>query len=479
MKKLFLFICIFALSFSCNDLLQEEPLGQLTGSVAVNSIEGLNAILNGAYRPLQNNFVTGFTTAAVQAVGMGSDDLTTHPASNKADFREMDQFKVSNLNGRMMAIWGGCYKSIQGCNNIITNHGQASGDPNKIKQILGEAYFLRAFNYYWLVRLWGEIPMITSPDYSIELLSITRSKPAEIYKLIEGDLTQAIELLGATKLDPGRSSKGAAKALLADVYLTESGWPLNDATKLPLAAALAKDVITNKASYKFDLLPKFEDLWTGTSKSVATPEEVFAIQCCGTCSWSNGNSMYGQAPQPGDEGGWDDYFPEINFFKNFPEGTRKDATFYLTFKNNTISWQNSVTKHPYYKKFIVPGQWFTSQSVILMRYAHVLLIYAEATARTNGPDQAAYDAINAIRTRAGLPTLSGLPKNDFIEAVINERAWEFAGEGTTRWFDLLRLQRVEAANTAKDPSDLPVVGPIKYNLPIPGTEIILNPNLIK
>lgn len=476
MKRILLsFIIIFI--FSCENLLLEEPKGLVTGENAVNSVEGLQAVLSGAYRPMQNNFTSGYTWSAMQAVGMGGDDLTTHPASNKAEFRQLDQFNVSDLNSRMTAIWNGGYKSIQGSNNIINNYKLAPQGP-KVNQILGEAYFLRAFNYYWLVRIWGDIPLITSPNYSEEIKTISKSKPAEVYKLIESDLNQAINLLQITKTQPGRSSKGAAKALLADVYLTQSGWPLKDASKLPLAASLAKEVIDNKASFNFDLAT-YSTLWTNTIQNTPTKEEVFALQNCGSCSWSNGNSMYGQSPQPGDEGGWDDYFPEINFFNSFPEGPRKEAYFYTSFKNNTIPWTKSVTKHPYYKKFMVPGQWFTSQSLILMRYAHVLLIYAEAKAKSGGPDQAAYDAVNAIRSRAGLPALSGLSTNEFIEAVINERAWEFAGEGTSRWFDLTRLERVEAANANKDPNELKLLGPVKVYLPIPASEVALNPNLGK
>ena len=86
----------------------------------------------------------------------------------------------------------------------------------------------------------------------------------------------------------------------------------------------------------------------------------------------------------------------------------------------------------------------------LIRYAHVLLIYAEAQARANGSaDSDAYDAVNAIRQRAGLAPLSGLSNTDFINSVVQERAWEFAGE-YTRWFDLVRLEMVESANANKD-----------------------------
>jgi hypothetical protein len=116
----------------------------------------------------------------------------------------------------------------------------------------------------------------------------------------------------------------------------------------------------------------------------------------------------------------------------------------------------------------------------LIRYAHVLLIYAEAQARADGSTNSdAYNAVNAIRQRAGLASLSGLTNPNFINAVVQERAWEFAGE-YTRWFDLVRLEMVESANASKDPNDIPVSGTItksKYWLPIPAADVSINPNI--
>lgn len=117
----------------------------------------------------------------------------------------------------------------------------------------------------------------------------------------------------------------------------------------------------------------------------------------------------------------------------------------------------------------------------MIRYAHVLLIYAEAQARATGtPDDAAYTAVNAVRLRAGLPALTaGLSGPDFADAVVNERAWEFAGEWN-RWFDLVRLEKVEAANADKDPADLQPAATItkeNYWMPIPGADALVNPNL--
>ncbi|MBC7507769.1 MAG: RagB/SusD family nutrient uptake outer membrane protein [Ferruginibacter sp.] len=181
---------------------------------------------------------------------------------------------------------------------------------------------------------------------------------------------------------------------------------------------------------------------------------------------------------PAEENGWDDYFPEIKFFNEYPAGLRKDITFH-TVINGNIPWQNDATKHPYYAKFRVnngEATWQTAHPLSMIRYAHVLLIYAEAKARSGGPDVVAYSSVNSIRQRAGLADLINLSAADFATAIVKERSWEFAGEWT-RWFDLTRLEMVESANQGKDPRDLPVIGPIKYYVPIPASDKALNPNL--
>ena len=148
-----------------------------------------------------------------------------------------------------------------------------------------------------------------------------------------------------------------------------------------------------------------------------------------------------------------------------------------------MTWQQSQTQHPYYKKYYIKGDvsnYASSVPEIMMRYAHVLTIYAEAEARATGtPDALAYQCINAIRERAGQTDLSGLTGTDFAAAVVQERAWEFAAE-RTRWFDLVRLEMVEQANANKDPNDLQPIGTITkedYTFPLPFSETSVNPNL--
>jgi hypothetical protein len=387
------------------------------------------------------------------------------------------------MNDRMANIWDGCYKSVQGANNIINNYKKTVGDASRIRQIVGEAYFLRALDYFWLVRLWGAIPLITSENYSPEMLNVTRTDPAAIYSLIESDLAQAENLMQDKRTDAGRASRGAAKALLAEVYLTEGGWPINDQTKYALAATKAREVIDNKATFGVDLSTDLATLWLNLSAGTNNVEEVFALHACGSCNWFNSNAVFGNACMPSEENGWDDYFTELNFFKNFPAGIRKDVTFHTTITKpdgSKILWQNTSVKHPYFAKFRVNGGeaiWQTSATLPLMRYAQVLLIYAEAQARSdNAPNAQAYNCVNTIRSRAGLTALSGLSKNDFINAVVNERAWEFAGE-YLRWFDIVRLQLLPQVNAARDPAENVVIGAARYTYPIPGRDALLNPNL--
>ena len=480
MKKIFIITLLF-LATGCSKQLTEEPQGLVIGSEGLSSEGGLEAALTGAYGSLMVPWESGFTTVSQIAMSMGADDLTTHPGSNKEEFREFDLFTVSSLNSRMVPIWRGCYKTIQSTTNIINNYASVKdGNEATIKVIVGEAYFLRGLCYYWLTRFWGAVPIIPSEKYSPEYLTLKKSTPAEVYKLIEADLAKAEEWVPNTKRAAGRPNKGSVKALLADVYLTQGGWPIKDASRYALAAAKAKEVIDNKTAYAFDLYQGgFLKIFAGN-----TSEDVFTLFTRG--QWITYNSFYGLSTMPEDETGWSDFFPEIKFFNDFPAGTRKDATFSTSFTvgGNTIPWQNTTTKHPYYKKFTIQSgtkaTYMSNNPVIMIRYAHVLLIYAEALARSGAaPDAAAYTALNDVRVRAGLLPLSGLSPADFLNAVMDERKWEFAGEWN-RWFDLVRLEQVEAANAVKDPGDLKFTGTITkedYVLPIPGADAQVNPNL--
>src|SRR5690606_2278020 len=196
------------------------------------------------------------------------------------------------------------------------------------------------------------------------------------------------------------------------------------------------------------------------------------------------NAIYGLAGTPNEEGGWEDFCTEIHFFNKFPEGKRKEITFHTEFKKSDgtiVPWQSSVEQKPFFGKFRMEtnNTWRTSLPLHMIRYAHVLLVYAEAQARSAGPNEDDYRAPTAGRERAALEPLSARFEEHLINRVVDERAWEFAGE-TTRWFDLVRLELVEEANANKDVNDLKPIGAITrddYTFPIPFDDVTINPNL--
>jgi hypothetical protein len=494
MKKISYIIMLILIVTSCENFYEEDLSTLITAeSGALTSEQGLFAALSGTYKPMAQVWSRGFGNASTAAILMGGDDLTTHKASNKADFREFDQYLVTNTNQRLPFVWNGAYKVIQGANNIIANYENAVGNQTTIKQIAGEAYFLRAYNYFWIVRLWGKAPLVlNTQNYSDELLKVTVSSEADIYAQIISDLEQSFTLMADKKPQPGRAGKGTAKAVLAQVYLQMTGWPLKDASKYALAASTAKDVIDNRVAYGFDLMPNYIDLWESpTLKASGNKEEVFAINFLGPGTGSSGNGWVGIAATPSDRGGWDDYFAEITFFNNFPAGTRKDVTFDIGFTNSNgvyVPWTNYQVKRPYYKK--LQGSkldWNNAISMPLIRLAEIYMIYAEAQrmATGNPSDPDALEAFNKIKRRgAGKPLNTPDVTVDATsltqQQIIDEKGWEFAGE-FSRWFDLVRLELVQSVVTSKDADELPNDAPITdkvYYLPLPFIETQGNPSLL-
>jgi starch-binding outer membrane protein, SusD/RagB family len=489
-RNLFFLSIILTLLISCKKFYQEDISTLITTeSGALSDETGLNAALAGAYKPMGLFFTSGYANASTAASLMGSDDLTTHKASNKTDFREFDQFVVTNTNQRLPFIWNGAYKSIQQCNNIIANYSNATGNKVTIRQIAGEAYFLRAYNYFWIVRLWGKAPLVLNTQkFDESLLRIKASSGEEIYSQIISDLKIAETLVGNKKPAPGRVCLGTVKAILSEVYLQMTGFPVNDKTKYALAAAKAKETIDNRELYGLGLMDDFKALWVSpTVNNDGNKEELFALNFLGPGAAASANGFFGIAARPGEAGGWDDFMCELTFFNEFPPGYRKDVTFQTSWANangDIIPFTLFQTKRPYYKKF--QGNSLSPVNAIslpLERFAETYLIFAEAQimATGNSSDPLALEAFNIIKRRgAGLPY--NIPNQGVDVAcltqrdIIAEKGWEFAGE-FCRWFDLIRLQMVEEVVAKKNVDELPPLGPVKYFLPFPNLETSVNPNL--
>lgn len=499
MKKILIISMALAVLSSCSkDLLEEEPKVP-TGTQFYKDDKDLTLASTGLYALINVAFnqMAGFTTC------YGGDDVTVARAGNKISFSDFDTFQPNSSNDRMTNWWSGFYATIKSCNSMILNYQNADATEAEKNRAAGQAYFLRALSYYFLTRTWGEIPLVTENvvDYTI-----AKSTPADIYALIVSDLQHAETMLPESWNGLGVQFQngvnvaptiGSAKALLANVYLTMAGWPLKQTDKYQLAADKAKEVIDNKAKYNIDLLPDFRNLWKKEYKY--NNEAVFACYFnpnVPNAAWNQWNMSGPNSTQAGDEGGWDDFYGEINFYNNFPEGPRKEGTYQSVYfvNGSPTDWTHTALKHPYFQKYLDDesynstthvGNWAGGRTVFVIRYAETLLTYAEAKAMSSGADGTAYAAVNAVRKRAGLADLTpGLSQNDFRDAVLAERGWEFAGlEPAARWFDLLRTETVAKANANRNAAEESLKGAPNDNThafywaPIPINDKQLNPNL--
>jgi len=478
--------CLLFWCASCSDYLNEDLSSRITfDNEQFNTEAGLLAALVGTYKPMSHTWWSGYGNISVLGVLMGSDDLTTSKKSGKAWRMEFDWFRVDENNQALSYIWNGAYQSIRGANLIIANYSKTTGNPEIINQIAGEAYFLRAYNYFWIARLWGDAPlMLESHQYQEGDLIASCTPVAGIYAQIVEDLKMAGELMGHTKPQPGRVCKGTAKAILAEVYLHMAGWPLNDASCYALAAAKAREVIENEDLYGFGLMEDFGHLWPDSlSNFDGNKEEVFALNFWGG-EWWNCNALYGLAARPAGKEGWGDFMAELTFFNDFPGGYRKEITFLTELEDGTPWQEFRHDPRPHYRKMVGPApEWQNAISLPLERMAEVYLVFAEARVMATGnpKDPDALEAVNKIvRRGAGLPVNTPDPSVDWTEAtqddIVQEKAWEFAGE-YCRWFDLVRLQMVEEVVARKDPDDLQPRGPIRYFMPYPASDAHLYPKI--
>ena len=516
MKKCLLILLAGFTLVSCSkEFLDENTNGLMPPSESFRTKEDLEKWVTGTYGLL--NLM--FNDPREFMFYLGGDDVTADPGQDPPNYHFFDVFspRINWLSYNSIRMWSACYKTIKQTNTIILNINESDisqkiPDINK-QRALGQAYFIRAISYYFLVRIWGEVPLITDLNVSY---SLKKSSYKELFDLIVSDLKKAELLLPENwKNDPGandlekttyyaRPSAGSAKSQLASVYLTMSGFPLKETSNYALAAAKAKEVIDNKTIYGYDLMTEYAELWLNSNN--INRETVFGCFYNHLYeNWRNDpdgslaslNMVCPLVYKPSDFGGWGDIFAELTFYKEFPSGPRKNATFLTEARRSpadpVIEWQNFWSKHPHYKKWLdVEGfscdniglyiDWRSSRTMMIIRYAEVLLVYAEAKAMSDGPDASAYEAINQVRNRAGLPALtSGLTSIAFRDSVINERKWEFAGnEPNSRWFDMVRTETVEAVTIKRDPQEVPLQNqPDKsfYFTPIPEEEKLLNPNL--
>ena len=487
----------------------------------IDSEEEINILINGTYKLLlgvyNQDYFRHFEASDEFRHWTGNDtEVFLGRILYTCDIKNGPQPNLDNF-------YKGYYKTLVTINRLIPVLTQS------VHPRLTELYFLRAYCYYQLVRLYGDIPLILDIDVTYQL---EKSSSEEIYHTILSDLSQAETILKSTANE--KISIGTVKSLKAEVYLTMAGWPLNKSEYYAQAAKIAKEVIDNAGTFNYALNEDFSNIWKIKSNN---EEIVFEISSeDNTTTFTNESFQhpwsYSYLPSQGYYfSKWGYFQPELAFLTNFPDSYRKFQTFYseaymglLQARTDpSIPDYESISTHLILnpldhanpqcnlQEYITYTKFFDLQligyeshlfrivnnsinTIPLLRYAHVLLTYAEAKARSGQLDQSAYDALNQVRRRANFLPLDqpsdkdlmpGLAAATFADSVVWERAWEFCMEPQGRWFDIVRLQLLDELEAIQYPDEAQttnfneIYDDTGYHARIPKTDKRLNEILIK
>ncbi|WP_019987268.1 RagB/SusD family nutrient uptake outer membrane protein [Rudanella lutea] len=481
-------VALLISSASCSDFLEETDLSNFTTDNYFTRPQHATSAVNSAYEFLKTTTGGGFNGAPWMmlefATGLANTELGQ--AQNSIFVRNLVNTS-DNEYGRV--YWVSSYKGIGNANLVIAKVPGIQMDEVAKKKVLGEARFLRALYYFNLVRIFGKVPLITEP---VELTSQTlypeQATEEAVYKQIEADLVEA-EAAGLPLTDAsGRVSAGAVKSLLSSVYLTMAGFPLQKGAEYyKKAADKAAEVI--KAG-SFSLFPSYDDLHNPARKNVG--ENIFMVQFATNIQpsgWQTSIIPYNQGISAySDETGA--IFANKEFVESYEKGDLRAQEKQFYYRTYTLSNDRNTTVdlggYYIYKHFDTQAHLVTSNSDLnwpMIRFAEVLLTYAEAANEASGPSAEVYDAVNRIRSRAKLPNLANLTKEQLREAIWKERWHELSFENKT-WFDMVRLRKAFNVTTKTFENYVghkfsygPVLKERELLFPIPTAEIRNNSKL--
>jgi len=462
---------------ACSDFLQENPKDRIaisnyytTGQDAVSAVNAVYAQLNAQSG---DTFGGVYHSSFWVAIGLASDEMANNQVGN-TDADQLANFTYATQNGIVFDVWKQHYKAITLANIAIERIPAIDMDETLRTRLVNEAKFLRGLLYFNLVRMFGKIPLLT---HITEPIKPAAAEVEDIYKQIIQDLSDA-EGLPMTQADGrGRATWGAAKAMLAKVYLTRHEYAK--------AAGKAKEVID---SGLYDLWDDYADVFK--IKNRGGKEAIFTVgfgDANGAISfWEGGQfhvrllpTMLMKAGITTNTLGWQ--VPTQALALSYaPADKRGPVTVFNKFQETVDGTAYDVPFDKYYfRKYwdvTAPKEFTnaqTTQDFSVIRYPDVLMMYAEAL-NESAPSQEAHDYLNKVRTRAGLTGVSGLSQDQFRAEVLEQRKLELAAEGH-RWFDLVRTGKLETQVSASKPGIVPQAR--YYLFPIPQAERDLNVNL--
>lgn len=459
MKRIFFLMIIVFLINAC-DFLDETPKDFLSPANFYNTSNDAVAAVNAVYDRL------GYYSNMWEIGERPSDNLQDGPTSRDVSL-ELHTYTWNSATGIFGSVWQQIYNSINRANTALEMLPSIDMDETLKARLIAETKFIRALNYFDLVRTFGGVPLITESTSGFDDLFVEKTSEENIYDLIIQDLLDAENVLPESynANDVGRATKGAAKALLSRIYLYKKDYSA--------AVQKAKEVIDLDV---YDLFSSVEDLWEVANENGV--EHIFSVQYLAGVSgsfFSSGFAIRGGEPPLT---GYSTAIVRQELIDLFePDDERRAATILesYTFPDGTTKTYEPHVWKFYDETAVDPTDGSTNWPVI--RYAEVLLNYAEALNEVNGgPNNDAYLAVNYVRNRAGLDDLpENLSQQEFRDNVLQERRIELSFEGH-RYFDLRRTGKLKEA-MAKVGIDN--VEDKHLIFPIPLREIDANSNLVQ
>lgn len=474
-------IALLGFSFSsCSDFLEQNPQTDLSENDFYKTADDILSAVNGAYSSLQEGDIYGNWYVFGE---IPSDNTRNQLSGSVTTQNEFDQFYIDTQNSMIANFWKAAYKVINRTNTILGRIDGIEINTELANRYKLECKFIRALMYFNLVRVYGDVPLVLKEISISESYDILREPKENVYNQIIADLKEAQDLpVSYSTAEDGRATQGAAKALLANVYMTLH--------KYAEAETILAEIIN---SGRYSLLENTPgSLNIDGYKNVFSPvnhnskEGIFEIQFLKGGYGEGSNYANNFAPENsgtnvvavGGTGG--NNIPEMDIYNAYEEGDlRRDFSMSLGYYDNRKN--NEWVESRYVCKFMdVPYQNNdASNNYPVIRYADVILMYAEAL-NQNGKTAEACKYLNMTRRRGfGYQTTETSPvdlqttdKAQFALMVEQERRVELAFENH-RWFDLIRTGRAVEVMRSKGFS----LNETNLICPIPQKQIDINPKL--
>lgn len=460
--KIIMLSALTLLLSSCLDMLDKDPISQLSVDKLFETVDGADAAVSGCYSFL---YGTGYYSQDRWSFAFEGTDISGNGGGTA-------NYQWTTGENRWSDWWLTTYQAIGACNTTITRIENSTFDEEMQSLLLAEARFLRAFYYYHALTYWGGVPLLKKEITSLEEVKyVKRATREELSEFLIEELIAAADILEKDPVNIVRAGKGAALTLLAKVYMWQEQWEN--------AANTCKKIMDLN---KYKLFDDYADIFSQEYEN--QQEHIFSVQFHPEYTEFSARTLWYLGPSKEE---WDKFnglggsSAPTSFYNKYDEwDLRLDHNLAKTWRGQPFK-DSRIAIIKYWDRKGVQMLNYDGLNFPVFRYADVLLMYAESLNEWKGkPEKEAYDAVNKLRIRADVDIVDNMTYDKFRSFIMDERARELCYEGHRR-FDLVRwgilVETVKRISQEINSRGGEYVSETHNLCPIPQTEIIKNVNL--